>query len=149
MDWIGHKLSALIAEGQKALGAHIVVASQAKEDETDDGSGAWVDEDEFAPKPTGRGRSGSVRSTISQRAYNVPLPASPPASPRRSGFGSPRPSFSSGSVPAPRPLKADSSFSSVTSNISVHKEDESSWESPELKAMMEAARLRRLQQLSS
>jgi hypothetical protein len=37
MDWIGTKLSQLINEGQKALGREIVVASEAQEDEVDDG----------------------------------------------------------------------------------------------------------------
>jgi len=43
MDWIGDKLSALIAEGKRALGAEIVVMSDAKEDEVDDGTGVWED----------------------------------------------------------------------------------------------------------
>lgn len=46
MSWIGDKLAHLIAEGQKALGKEIVIMSEDKEDEVDDGSGAWVEEDE-------------------------------------------------------------------------------------------------------
>ncbi|KAM6496754.1 hypothetical protein JOM56_007227 [Amanita muscaria] len=46
MDWFGDKLSALIAEGKRALGREIVVMSDAKEDEVDDGSGAWEDSDQ-------------------------------------------------------------------------------------------------------
>ncbi|KAF8119496.1 hypothetical protein EV363DRAFT_1305375 [Boletus edulis] len=38
MDWIGDRLARLIQEGQKALGWEIVVMSDAKEDEVDDGS---------------------------------------------------------------------------------------------------------------
>ncbi|KAF8621880.1 hypothetical protein AX15_007436 [Amanita polypyramis BW_CC] len=43
MDWIGDKLSTLISEGKRALGCEIVVMSDSKEDEVDDGSGAWED----------------------------------------------------------------------------------------------------------
>ncbi|KAF8624026.1 hypothetical protein AX17_007232 [Amanita inopinata Kibby_2008] len=43
MDWIGDKLSTLIAEGKRALGREVVVMSDSKEDEVDDGSGAWED----------------------------------------------------------------------------------------------------------
>lgn len=46
MDWIGGKLSALIEEGKRALGREIVVMSDSKEDEVDDGSGNWIEEDE-------------------------------------------------------------------------------------------------------
>ncbi|KAI0761791.1 hypothetical protein BD413DRAFT_485352 [Trametes elegans] len=49
MSWIGDKLSQLIAEGQKALGKEVVIMSEHKEDEVDDGSGAWVEEDEPVP----------------------------------------------------------------------------------------------------
>ncbi|KAJ2917109.1 hypothetical protein MD484_g3298, partial [Candolleomyces efflorescens] len=46
MDWIGGKLAQLIEDGKRALGTEVVVMSDAKEDEVDDGSGAWVSDDE-------------------------------------------------------------------------------------------------------
>ncbi|KAF5359998.1 hypothetical protein D9758_007633 [Tetrapyrgos nigripes] len=54
MDWIGSKLSSLIAEGRKALGREVVVMSETKEDEEGDSEG-WVDEDPVDSS------SGSVR----------------------------------------------------------------------------------------
>ncbi|KAI0676018.1 hypothetical protein C8Q78DRAFT_1007677 [Trametes maxima] len=49
MSWIGDRLAQLIAEGQKALGKEVVIMSEDKADEVDDGSGAWVEEDEPVP----------------------------------------------------------------------------------------------------
>ncbi|KAI0642420.1 hypothetical protein C8Q79DRAFT_917986 [Trametes meyenii] len=50
MSWIGDRLAHLIAEGQKALGKEVVIMSEDKADEVDDGSGAWIEEeDEPAP----------------------------------------------------------------------------------------------------
>ncbi|KAJ7158679.1 hypothetical protein C8R46DRAFT_1109875 [Mycena filopes] len=45
MDWIGDQLSMLIQEGQKALGREIVIKSDAREDEIDDGCGVWEEEE--------------------------------------------------------------------------------------------------------
>ena len=41
MEWIGNKLSAITSEGKRVPGAEIVVMSDAKEDEVDDGVGVW------------------------------------------------------------------------------------------------------------
>ncbi|KAI8968088.1 hypothetical protein BD414DRAFT_541449 [Trametes punicea] len=51
MTWIGDRLAQLIAEGQKALGREVVIMSEDKEDEVDDGSGAWVEDDDDEPVP--------------------------------------------------------------------------------------------------
>ncbi|KAJ2925764.1 hypothetical protein H1R20_g11334, partial [Candolleomyces eurysporus] len=62
MDWIGGKLAQLIEEGKRALGTEVVVMSDAKEDEVDDGSGAWVSDDEDTQR-RGLKRRGSSAST--------------------------------------------------------------------------------------
>jgi hypothetical protein len=46
MDQIGDKLSMLIEQGKCALGTKVVVMSEAKEDEVDDGSPGWEEEEE-------------------------------------------------------------------------------------------------------
>ena len=43
---MGDRLAQLIAEGQRALGKEIVVMSEAKEDEEDDGMDVWVEDDD-------------------------------------------------------------------------------------------------------
>ncbi|KAL5537014.1 hypothetical protein ACEPAF_837 [Sanghuangporus sanghuang] len=44
MDWIGDRLAQLVEEGKRALGTEVIVASEAPEDEVDDGSGNWEEE---------------------------------------------------------------------------------------------------------
>lgn len=82
MDWIGDKLTALIEEGKRALGREVVVMSDAREDEVDDGRGGWVDDE--MPRP-GLSRSGSVRSgraSPSKRPRGIDIPAnSSPSAP--------------------------------------------------------------------
>ncbi|KXN81705.1 hypothetical protein AN958_03916 [Leucoagaricus sp. SymC.cos] len=56
MDWIGDKLAQLIEEGKRALSREVVVMSDAKEDEVDDGSGAWEEEDHLTSSSVGRQR---------------------------------------------------------------------------------------------
>jgi len=51
MDWIGDRLTRLILEGQKALGREIVVMSDAKEVEVDDGSNDWEEGQDNTPIP--------------------------------------------------------------------------------------------------
>ncbi|KJA27934.1 hypothetical protein HYPSUDRAFT_62330 [Hypholoma sublateritium FD-334 SS-4] len=64
MDWIGDKLSMLIEQGKRALNTEVVVMSDAKEDEVDDGSGAWEEEeDEDDRLGRQQGRSGSRPSS--------------------------------------------------------------------------------------
>lgn len=145
MDWIGDKLSQLIQEGQKALGREIVVASETQEDEVDDGSGAW--QEEYPDRDTlkrSSSRSGSIRRA--KRPNNIHT------SPYRSGSSSPRTnrfdfqSNASASMPIPgslkRGLSAESQFSpSVSASFA---EDETAWESQELRESMSKARARYL-----
>lgn len=169
MDWIGDRLTRLIQEGQKALGREIVVMSDAKEDEVDDGSDAWVEERDNQPIPSAAGssisRRGSVRSIRrTHRPRDIPIPPSyapypmsPPdsASPRKRQFDSDSIRHSPGrsthgglTVPSsPRRIPRGTSVESeaVASLVGSFKEDESAWQSPELRESMERARARYLQ----
>jgi hypothetical protein len=137
MDWLGGKLAQLIEEGKKALGKEVVVLSDAKEDEEDDGSGAWVSDDEFGiPGALGRKRrTGSVRSrtgrssTVSNGACGVfgnttKVGLSLPTTPTR---GRGMSCNGGGSVGA----------SPTTSSLLQEPEQ---FESPEVREMMERAR---------
>ncbi|KAI0369749.1 hypothetical protein BV20DRAFT_333739 [Pilatotrama ljubarskyi] len=115
MSWIGDRLAQLIAEGQKALGKEIVVMSEDKEDEVDDGSGAWVEEDE---QP--------FQGVSSSRTPGLP-PYSPPpcfSSPSRSGFD--------------RGVSVESDTRSIRGKF---VEDNSTWASQEMRESMERARM--------
>ncbi|KAG1738907.1 uncharacterized protein EDB91DRAFT_1137293 [Suillus paluster] len=159
MDWIGDRLSQLIQEGHRALNTEVVVMSEAKEDEVDDGSGDWEEEQPVAGSSISR-RS-SLRRThrprdIQPPSYSAfPVSPSPSSSPRKRKFVgeavhlSPVHSdFSRLPVPStPRRIAHESSrdvdaFAPVTSSF---KEDESAWQSPELRESMERARAQYLQ----
>ncbi|KAF8449310.1 hypothetical protein L210DRAFT_3609658 [Boletus edulis BED1] len=158
MDWIGDRLARLIQEGQKALGREIVVMSDAKEDEVDDGSDAWEEEQHSQPVPSVAGpsisRRGSVRSLrrnhkprdIHLPPSYTPYPTSPPssASPRKRRFESDSVHLSPGrSRLSARGTSVESdAFAPIVSSF---KEDESVWQSPELRESMERARARHLQ----
>ena len=172
MDWIGDRLTRLIQEGQKALGREIVVMSDAKEDEVDDGSDAWVEEpdDRLVPSVGGPSvsRHGSIRSlNRTHRPRDLPIPPSyssypisPPnsASPRKRQFEpdsvhhSPGRSTCGGfTLPSsPRSIMRGMSVESdvLAPVVSSFKEDESAWQSPELRESMERARARYLQRLA-
>ncbi|KII87174.1 hypothetical protein PLICRDRAFT_42824 [Plicaturopsis crispa FD-325 SS-3] len=143
MDWIGDKLAMLIAEGQKALGREVVVASEAQEDEVDDGTDAWEEEELRQPMAgPSRSRSGSVRRS-KHRPRDIAVPPAyssppPPLSSARSYHSQHSPARS---MPAtPRRMDDDRS-----SNISgSFREDEAAWESPELRESMSKARARYL-----
>ena len=111
MSWIGDRLAHLISEGQKALGKEVVVMSEDQADEVDDGSGAWV-EDEPEPEPPRSGRSAT---------FGLP-PSYSPRTPRRHGRG----------------MSVESDTRSVASS---YREDESSWQTPEMRESMERARM--------
>jgi hypothetical protein len=160
MDWIGDKLSELIEEGKRALSTEVVVMSEAKEDEVDDGSGDWEEERPVAGPSVSR-RS-SMRRTHRPRDIQSPpsypaFPVSPSQSlsPRKRKFVveavhlSPHCGDCSGlAAPStPRQIVRESSkeanpFAPVTNSF---KEDESSWQSPELRESMEKARAQYLQ----
>ncbi|KAF9244147.1 hypothetical protein BU15DRAFT_42223 [Melanogaster broomeanus] len=170
MDWIGDRLSRLIEEGQKALGREIVVMSDSKEDEVDDGSGEWEEEGEgdfiSAPSISRRGSIRSLRRT--HRPHDLSLPpsdsayaASPPssASPRKRRFDtesihrSPGRSAYSAGLPVPSTPRRIGRGPSVESDAfhlipSSFREDEGTWQSPELRESMERARALYLQKRS-
>ncbi|KAF6753135.1 hypothetical protein DFP72DRAFT_849497 [Ephemerocybe angulata] len=130
MDWIGGKLAQLIEEGKKALKTEVVVMSDAQEDEVDDGSGAWVSDDEDGHR--GRNRNGSVRrrgSTASATRYH---------SSKRSA-GTPQPQIGSMHSPVGTPPRSTATRGGIPqfgSGTGV----EDSCESPEVREMMERAR---------
>jgi len=160
MDWIGDKLSILIEQGKKALNAQVVVMSDAKEDEVDDGSGMWEEEEEAHS----RSRSGSVRHAKRPKALNIgPDPTLTYTHPYPSGSTSSlcSPRGPSTSAPAISNATVATSHSYLSfgpgssehnyntrllptshSTTSLHAEDPASFESPELRESMERARAR-------
>jgi len=143
MDWMGGRLAQLIEDGKKALGKEVVVMSEAQEDEEDDGNGNWEEADPDA-SIRGPSRSGSVRR---KGRHHVPGAASsasylsppPTASPRRQQFSTGHLSHSCSAIPIPARAAQDHSADS-TRLCSSFREDESEWQSPELKTNMERAR---------
>ncbi|KIY44965.1 hypothetical protein FISHEDRAFT_67216 [Fistulina hepatica ATCC 64428] len=163
MDWIGGRLAQLIEEGKRALGKEIVVSSEVKEDEEDDGSGNWTDDDGDNGGTLGR-RSSVSSGHRGRRGMLGHLPQSPPPS-YSTHSTSPSGSYPSGSLPfCPSvsnhgsPSKHASSSQSryllpesprgaghsKVSSIDSVKEDESTFESPELRESMSRARARYL-----
>ncbi|KAF8074573.1 hypothetical protein FPV67DRAFT_587665 [Lyophyllum atratum] len=149
MDWIGDKLSMLIEEGKRALGREVVVMSDAKEDEVDDGSGAWEEESRPARASASVSRSGSMRRSKRPRSLAPSAHAfhSPSASPHAPGFA--LTSSSSASMVTPQRTHSTSRGGSAdigaglgfTSSVSF-QEDARGWESPEMRESMERARAR-------
>lgn len=167
MDWIGDKLTQLIHEGQKALGREVVVASEAQEDEIDDGTDAW---EEVQPEPYHDGpsssnrsssRSGSMHrprhihsptSTIS-RSESASLSVSPRANRGFDAWSPPSTSHSqfqnvgsmaipgADSYPQGLSVESDNFLRSASTSF---REDETAWQSPELRESMSKARERYL-----
>ncbi|EAU90191.1 hypothetical protein CC1G_05729 [Coprinopsis cinerea okayama7 len=141
MDWIGGKLAQLIEEGKKALGKEVVVMSDAKEDEVDDGSGAWVSDEEDRGRLKRRGSTRSRRSMTFTNGHGVYPSTSSAVS-----------SSSSGNLLAPptapttprkthsRGFSHDGMGSPALSVSAAAHEEPSNWESPEIREMMERAR---------
>lgn len=156
MDWIGDKLSQLIQEGQKALGREVVVASETQEDEVDDGSGAWQEEYPDSGPIRSSSRSGSMRR--SHRPRNIaPTTPSHDRAHSRSGSvsaslnSSPKANrfdqfsqYSGSTMPIPGSLQRGPSVESNVSASTSFREDESQWQSPELRESMSKARARYL-----
>jgi hypothetical protein len=152
MDWIGDKLTQLIQEGQKALGRQVVVASETQEDEVDDGTDAWeeVQQDSYFAGPSSLNRSHSQSGSIRrQRPRNIHIPPSPHSGSASHSL-SPRTQFQNdGSTPIPiadsfrRGPSADSDNFPHSASTSF-REDESMWQSPELRESMSKARERYL-----
>ncbi|KAF8227228.1 hypothetical protein L208DRAFT_1405737 [Tricholoma matsutake] len=152
MDWIGDKLSMLIEEGKKALNREIVIMSDSKEDEIDDGSGAWEEEEEQSQhaRPTS---TPSISRSSSTKLLRRPAISHT----NNNTFDSPRGFPSSSSLPnSPSllpPTPPTSLYRTHSRGVSdlgdgsvslgaVVREDERSWESPEVKELMEKARAR-------
>jgi len=165
MDWIGDKLSMLIEQGKRALGAEVVVMSEAKEDEVDDGSPGWEEEEEDNDNDQ-PSRSGSVKHlkrprSILSPSFNIPIPHAGSSSLKRSIYDSTPTnsnfsSFASSSAPGTAnyyttPRKAHSRGISFESGVGLgldsplrngFVEDPSAWDSPEIREGMEKARSR-------
>jgi hypothetical protein len=143
MDWMGGRLAQLIEDGKKALGKEIVVMSETKEDEEDDGNGNWEEADPDA-SISGPARSGSVRrrgrhhvpGTTPSTSYLSPPPT---VSPRRQQFSTAHLSHSCSAIPLPARAAQDHSTNPTQLSSSFY-EGESDWQSPELKMNMERAR---------
>lgn len=134
MDWIQDKLAQLIEEGKRALSREVVVMSDAKEDEFDDGSGAWEEEEEQSAS-TSSGRAGSLRrGTKRSRAHFY-----------GAGNGS---NHSLSSVTGIAPLTPrrthTKAFSTDSVTRDIRREDVNAWESAELRETMQRARERML-----
>ncbi|TCD69080.1 hypothetical protein EIP91_008978 [Steccherinum ochraceum] len=139
MDWMGDRLQQLIEEGKRALGREVVVMSESKEDEVDDGSGAWEEEEQPTLPPS---RSGSIRR--GRRPRNIGLPdyapptyATPQTSPRKSQYGF---SHSQSSLHLPESPRRTPRGTSVESSFGNHLEPEDEWGTPELRESMARAR---------
>ena len=164
MDWIGDKLSMLIEQGKRALGTEVVVMSDAKEDEVDDGSPGWEEEENNDHQHRTISRSGSVKNLKRPRSilpppFAIPIPHASTSSPKRSIYDSsipPNSSFAPSSAPGSTnyttttPRKTHSRGISYESGVGLDPvftspsfvEDSSSWESPEIREGMEKARSR-------
>jgi hypothetical protein len=161
----------LIEQGKRALGTEVVVMSDAKEDEVDDGSSGWEEEDNDQPRT--RSRSGSVNHSKRPRSilspsFTTPILHASSSSPRRSAYDSAptnsnfsssfAPSSAPGSANYVTPRKTHSRGISYESGVGLgldpalrngslitspsFMEDSSSWESPEIRESMEKARSR-------
>ncbi|KAK7060726.1 hypothetical protein VNI00_000458 [Paramarasmius palmivorus] len=115
------QLTSLIAEGKRALGREVVVMSECREDEEDDGLGGWVDEDagsqSQSQRKLKRRGSGSRRgrgSPYLNGSANSSLPGTP----------LPNATFTVPSTPA-------------AAGLGLEREE---WESPEIRESMERAR---------
>ena len=138
MDWIGDRISKLIEEGKKALGKEVVVMSDAKEDEVDDGSGAWEEEPDERSGHFPEQKRARTQRHIGLPPFYSPNGLSSPSSPSRSHFM--RPTILPGSS-SPCTIRASSiELESPTIGATSWKESEGDWQSLEIKASMEKAR---------
>jgi len=169
MDWIGDHLTHLIQEGQKALGHEIVVMSDAKEDEVDNGSNDWEEEQDNRPillvATPSIFRHGSILSLCqTHKPCDIPLPPSyllypmsPPngASLQKHHFDPDLIHLLPGqlthrryivlSTPHHTPRGMSVKSDTLANIILSSKEDESTWQSPKLHKSMEQACARYLQ----
>jgi len=136
MDWIGDRIAKLIEEGKKALGQEVVVMSEAKEDEVDDGSGAWEEEQD--------NHTGHLARHKQTRSRQLGSPSFHPSHALPSTSSPVRPSLRTSVLPGPSSsftIRSPSIESeSPTINTGSWKESEGDWESLEIKESMEKAR---------
>jgi hypothetical protein len=150
MDWMGDRLAQLIEDGKKALKKEVVVISETIEDEEDDGNGNW--EEDVDPSLSNCHASGS--STLHHRgrsqapataSYTSPFlspPSSAPSHPQQ--FLVAHSYHSSPSLSTPGCTSQNDAVDMERSYSSSH-EDESQWQSSELRESMERARAAYLQ----
>lgn len=148
MDWIGDRISQLIEEGKKALGAEVVVMSDSKEDEVDDGSGLWEDSDGGELRSSASSRYGKMSPRRKRARPNIlhqSVPGSfggelPPPTPP--AYASPTRSTLPGSPSSIRsPMEPVPVLSSSTTSVSGWvRESENDWQSVEMRQSMERAR---------
>lgn len=140
IDWIGTQLSQLIEQGKRALGREVVVMSDAKEDEVDDGSGAWVD-DGFPSHSRGGGKRPRPRSReVGVPSYGQNWDRDGGVHYRSRSYEG----YSQSVLSTPQPLSsrsADFDFGAGT-GTGASNEREREWESPEMRESMEKARAR-------
>jgi hypothetical protein len=144
---MGGRLAQLIEDGKKALGKEIVVMSEVQEDEEDDGNGNWEEEADPDASIAGPSRSSSVRRRGRQvpgAASSASYLSSPSASPRRHQFSTAHLSNSCSAIPIPARAHHDHT-GGATRLCTSFREDESDWQSSELRKTMERARATYLQ----
>ena len=146
MDWIGDRISQLIEEGKKALGKEVVVMSDSKEDEVDDGSGLWEDSDggELGSSTSSR-YARSLSSPRRKRArpslpyHSIPGGSGETSPLRPPVYASPTKSTLPGSPSLmPSPVEPFPASGSMTTSWT--RESEGDWQSEEMRASMERAR---------
>ena len=135
MDWIQDRLARLIEEGKRALSREVVVMSDAREDEVDDGSSAWEEENDRYPphhQPASSiRRAGSLRRATKRSRVQDPFCDS---------WNSSNHSLSitnAMNVPTTPKRTHAKTFSA---DAVITREDENEWESPELRETMRLAR---------
>jgi hypothetical protein len=151
MDWIGDKLAQLVEEGKRAIGREVVVMSDAKEDEVDDGADAWVEDAEEGGWPSSSAsssRRGSMRRSRPREIVHASLSVgagfpspSPFSSPRKSRLRHHSPeggSEMSASLPGSSVLGSPGFLVRGLSE----SEREEEHVSPEVRELMERARAR-------
>lgn len=149
MDWIGDRISLLIEEGKKALGKEVVVMSDSKEDEVDDGSGLWEDSDggdlasstssRYGRRSLSSPRRKRVRPNFPHQSISGGLGESPTLTPPV--YASPTRPTPPGSPSLVQPA-ADQlpALGSPSLAAGWARETVGDWQSEEMKASMERAR---------
>lgn len=146
MDWIGDRISQLIEEGKKALGKEVVVMSDSKEDEVDDGSGLWEDSDggdlgfsTYGRRSLSSPRRKRTRPNFPHQAISGGLGESPSLIPP--AYTSPtKPTLPGSPNLALSTAEQHPASGSTTFATGWTRETDGDWESEELKASMERAR---------